>query len=224
MEKSYAPWQRVQSSKRMIFSITYEFLENTVGCFRISFSIVLYRASNSRIMVVPPNSTIYILYGSQTGNAEAISREVTGVIREAIHTNIGSSQCVDNKIDIVCSSLQDAIVRLDTLKEAALVCIVCSTTGNGDPPDNASKFWRIIKKRTAAKDMFQDMPVALLGLGDSNYDQFCYIGKSMHKRLLELGARPIIDLTCIDEVDGLEEPVEEWMDRIESHVLKNMCK
>jgi sulfite reductase alpha subunit-like flavoprotein len=30
-----------------------------------------------------------------------------------------------------------------------LVFVVCSTTGNGDAPDNASQFWKIINLRLA---------------------------------------------------------------------------
>lgn len=165
---------------------------------------------------MPCDSTIYVLFGSQTGNAEAIAKEVTQTIRDTFYEKHASCSCMDNKSHIACCSLQDAVSTLDKLKEADLVCIVCSTTGNGDPPENASKFWRTIKKRTASKDMFRAMPVVVLGLGDSNYDQFCYMGKSIHKRVMELGARPVLELTCIDEVDGLEDAVEDWTGRVTS--------
>ena len=163
--------------------------------------------------------TIYVLFGSQTGNAEAIAKELTYTIKDKVYTRHSDCSCLGEKAHIVCSSLLNVTNHLDALKHADLVCIVCSTTGNGEPPENASKFWRTIKKRTMAKDTFQDMPVAVLALGDSNYDQFCYMGKSIHKRVLELGARSVLELTCIDEVDGLEDAVEDWLGRIESLIL-----
>jgi methionine synthase reductase len=93
-------------------------------------------------------------------------------------------------------------------------CLVCSTTGNGDTPDNADKFWRTIKKRALAKDTFEGMPYTVLGLGDTNYDKFCFMGKSLDKRINELGGKRFFDLHCADEATGLEEVVEEWNDAV----------
>jgi methionine synthase reductase len=53
-----------------------------------------------------------------------------------------------------------------------------------------------------------------MGLGDSNYDKFCFMGKSIDKRLAELGGSRVIPLVCIDETTGLEEAVEKWKESI----------
>lgn len=58
--------------------------------------------------------------------------------------------------------------------------------------------------------MFAEVPYAVLGLGDTNYDKFCHMGKSIDKRLSELGGRRILELFCADEATGLEETVESW--------------
>lgn len=42
--------------------------------------------------------------------------------------------------------------------------IVASTTGDGDPPDTAGKFWRRIKKSTVSKTTFKNLKFALLGM------------------------------------------------------------
>lgn len=91
---------------------------------------------------------------------------------------------------------------------------VCSTTGNGDSPDNADKFWRKIKKRTIAKDTFEGLPFCVLALGDTNYDKFCYMGKSIDKRMKELGGHCFFDIHCADEATGLEEVVEEFNSKV----------
>jgi methionine synthase reductase len=87
---------------------------------------------------------------------------------------------------------------------------VCSTTGNGDAPENCDAFWRSIKKRSLPKDHFEGVPFSVLGLGDTNYDKFCYMGKVMDKRMGELGGRRIVELNCADEPTNLEEVVESW--------------
>lgn len=91
---------------------------------------------------------------------------------------------------------------------------MCSTTGNGDSPENCDAFWRWIKARSLAKNLFDGLPYAVLGLGDTNYDKFCFMGKSIDKRMGELGGRRIVDLHCADEPTNLEEVVESWKTKI----------
>lgn len=49
------------------------------------------------------------------------------------------------------------------LEQESLVVIVVSTTGDGEPPDTALKFWRRIKRKTLAKDYFSNVRYSLLG-------------------------------------------------------------
>ena len=62
------------------------------------------------------------------------------------------------------------------------------------------------------------MKFAVLGLGDTNYDKFCYMGKTIDKRLEELGGVRCLALACADEATGLEETVEAWKTAIEEKV------
>jgi sulfite reductase alpha subunit-like flavoprotein len=144
--------------------------------------------------------TIYILYGSATGNSEAIAKEL-------------STKCLEHEISNTCLALNE--VKKTSLKdEAAAVVIVCSTTGNGDVPENADQWWRTIKVRSAPKDMFSGLIYTVVGLGDTNYDKFCNAGKLIDKRISELGGVRLLSLRCIDEVSGLEEQVESWINDV----------
>lgn len=59
--------------------------------------------------------------------------------------------------------------------------------------------------------MFEGIPYSVLGLGDTNYDKYCYMGKSIDKRLTELGGIRELELYCADEGTGaMEETVEAW--------------
>jgi methionine synthase reductase len=108
------------------------------------------------------------------------------------------------------------------LKDVAkCMVIICSTTGNGDAPENADGWWRANKLRSAEKDRYADVPYAVLGLGDTNYDKFCHMGKSIDKRLTELGGKRLMAMDCADEATGLEEPVENWKAKI-FDVLQNL--
>lgn len=81
--------------------------------------------------------------------------------------------------------------------------MVLSTTGQGDPPDNARKFVRLLRQKTDKK-WLQSVRFALLGssaccrglhhnlyagLGDTNYDNFCQPSKRVDKAFDQLGSR-----------------------------------
>jgi sulfite reductase alpha subunit-like flavoprotein len=70
------------------------------------------------------------------------------------------------------------------------------------------------------KDLFQDVPFSVLALGDTNYDKFCNAGKSIDKRLVELGGKRVLDLYCADEATNLEETVEEWKEKVFEVIVK----
>mmetsp|Transcript_14965 Transcript_14965/g.24767 ORF Transcript_14965/g.24767 Transcript_14965/m.24767 type:complete len:165 (-) Transcript_14965:213-707(-) len=145
--------------------------------------------------------SVYVLYGSQTGNSECIAKDLNEKLQE-----------LDN-FSAQTMPLNEA-VGINLKEQARAVIIVCSTTGNGDAPDNAEKFWRTIKKRALAKDTFEGVNYTVLGLGDTNYDKFCHMGKSLDKRFNELGGKRFLDLHCADEATGLEEVVEEWNESV----------
>jgi sulfite reductase alpha subunit-like flavoprotein len=58
--------------------------------------------------------------------------------------------------------------------------------------------------------MFSGIPFCVLAMGDTNYDKFCFMGKTIDKRIGELGGKRSLNLFCADEATNMEETVEEW--------------
>ena len=141
-----------------------------------------------------------ILYGSQTGNAESIAK----ILNEEIK-NKTALQCVYDTLNNA-SSL--------SLKNVKYIIVICSTTGNGDMPDNAINWWRQFKQRTINKHTFECINFLVLALGNSNYTKFCYCGKTIDKRLTELSGNRIMELTCVDDATDMEESVEMWINKV----------
>ncbi|EQC35070.1 hypothetical protein SDRG_07307 [Saprolegnia diclina VS20] len=150
--------------------------------------------------MVDATTPLYVFYGSQTGCAESIAERLQS---DAIERNVPCHEVRPLDAFEKSGVLQDA---------AATVVIVCSTTGNGDPPGNAEKFWRYIKKRAHPATLLSTITFTVLGLGDTNYDKFCHMGKSIFRRMKDLGAVSFYDLGCADEAMGLEDSVEPWID------------
>lgn len=152
-----------------------------------------------------------IYYGSQTGNCEEISKMLQYRIEKECNMII--------KCDKL-NSLTSIISSSDKINNISHLFIISSTFGNGDPPENADILWRFIKKRTTNKLLFKDVKFSVLALGNSNYDKFCNFGKNINKRLEELGGTRMLELTCVDEASGLEEPVDNWIDKV-INLIKN---
>ena len=90
--------------------------------------------------------------------------------------------------------------------------LVSSTTGEGEQPENVIKFWRKLRPKTLPADYLSSVKFAQLGLGDTNYNEFCAAPKALNRRLTELGANCFHGPAWADDGTGLEVVVEPWLD------------
>lgn len=150
---------------------------------------------------------IFILYGSQKGNAEAISENLENELK-AKNENKNENNICRYTLNSVADDIAELKNKTDT------IFIICSTTGNGEAPENAYKFWKIIKNRSIPKDIFQNIKYAVLALGDTNYSNFCGPGKFINKRMGELGAECIIPLACADDATDSEKTINDWLQKV----------
>ncbi|XP_025904342.1 methionine synthase reductase [Nothoprocta perdicaria] len=139
-----------------------------------------------------------LLYATQKGQAKAIAEE--------IEQQAGAHGL---EADMHCMSEMDKY-NLEAEKDP--VVIVISTTGTGDPPDTARKLVKKIQDKTLPPDHFAHLQYGLLGLGDSEYTFFCNGGKTVDRRLQELGAQRFYGTGLADDCVGLELVVDPWID------------
>jgi len=138
------------------------------------------------------------LYGSVTGKAMSIAEHL-----------VESGQVKGIEISLHCLG---EVGKSWKLEEVKTVIIVSSTTGDGEQPENVIKFWRKLRPKSLPSDHLAHVQFALLGLGDTNYSQFCAAPRALHRRLVELGARPFFEAAWADDGTGLEEVVEPWIE------------
>uniref|UniRef100_A0A914VIP3 Methionine synthase reductase n=1 Tax=Plectus sambesii TaxID=2011161 RepID=A0A914VIP3_9BILA len=148
-----------------------------------------------------------IIYGSQTGQSESIAKQLC----ERAETELKLSP------RLFC---MDKTEKQFWIEREPLVVIICSSTGDGDAPDNAGKFVRRLCKNTLSNDFLKDTTFALLGLGDSNYSTFQGVPNKLDKQLRHLGATELIPTGHADDQVGLDQVVEPWLEKLYPALLQ----
>ena len=142
-----------------------------------------------------------ILYASQTGQAKSIGERICNL---ASKNNFSSDlQCI--------ADYEEDVNRLNQINKPCV--FICSTTGDGEVPESAIKIYTRLKKQQKVDKTFSlsNFAYALLGLGDTNYTQFCNGPKLFHKCFQSLNARCFNGPRWADDGTGLENEVEPFI-------------
>ncbi|WP_159573855.1 sulfite reductase subunit alpha [Curtobacterium sp. 18060] len=138
-------------------------------------------AAGKKASGTAPTTTIDVLFGTQTGNAEFLADEL---VAGAKARGLGGR-----------AAALDAVTP-EQLAGMTHVLVVTSTYGEGEMPDNAGLFWEAVQASTVPR--LEGLQYAVLGLGDTSYDEFCQAGKLLDTRFEQLGATRVHDRVDCD--------------------------
>ncbi|GGA80473.1 sulfite reductase [NADPH] flavoprotein alpha-component [Neiella marina] len=141
------------------------------------------------------SAKLTILYGSQTGNAEGVAKQLKEKADAA---------------GVAADVFSMGDYKPNKLKNEKLLAIVASTHGEGEPPDDAEELHGFLVGKKAPK--LDGARYSVLGLGDSSYEFFCQTGKDFDERLGKLGAESFVPRVDCD-VD-YDDAVAEWIDKV----------
>ena len=137
--------------------------------------------------------SLLILFGSQSGNAEALAAKFA---KQASAYGLEADVADMDGFD------------LSSLSGKKRVLILCSTWGEGEQPDNAEELW--IKASSASPGMLDGVNFSVLALGDTSYELFCESGKEWDNKFEELGATRLVDrVDCDVDYDQIS---QDWAD------------
>lgn len=145
-----------------------------------------------------------IAYGTETGNCQGIASALAFSFEQ-------------HKIPFTLKNLSQ--LRAKHLVKYQFVVLICSTHGDGDPPEPISLFYTSIMASNAPR--LTGTQYAVLALGDSSYPKFCATGRGIDDRLSALGAgRLMFRRDC--DVDYTETS-KEWNEEV-SRILSTKFK
>lgn len=144
--------------------------------------------------------SLHILFGTQTGNAEGIARDVAEQSK---------------KLGFVPQVMDMDDVKVADLINMPRLLVITSTYGEGEMPDNAQILFAELCSASAPK--LAGVYYSVLALGDTSYDDFCLAGIKWDQRLAELGASRVHARVDCD-VD-YEQPAATWC----AEVLTAIC-
>jgi len=141
-------------------------------------------------------SSYQIIVGSMLGGSEYVAEACEETLKTLGHE--------------VIVHLNPTLCDIKSEKQHWLICT--STHGAGDYPDNIQQF--IIDLTNTERDL-STVSFIVIGIGDSNYDTFCFAAKNIEKLLLSKGCNKLIDILTIDmstDVDP-EDLSQLWIDQ-----------
>jgi sulfite reductase alpha subunit-like flavoprotein len=156
---------------------------------------------------------VVVLYGRETNNTEDIAKRIVweGIRRRCL---------------VVARPLDHEPFDSLTSPSAAVFLFILSTMGQGQVPVGAQPFWKKLMRKNLTAASLSHLQCAVIGLGDSSYPQFNFVGKKLFKRLKMLGSKMFLDLCLGDDqhdygYDGSVEPFLEkfWAKVKEMHKL-----
>ncbi|KDN51453.1 hypothetical protein K437DRAFT_272947 [Tilletiaria anomala UBC 951] len=160
------------------------------------------------------NKRIAIFYGSQTGTAEEYA---TKIAKEA-KARFGTSSLVLDLEDYEFD-------KLDTLPEDCLTIFVIATYGEGEPTDNAVRFFEYIKDESVQfsnGDRLDNLKYVVFGLGNRTYEHFNAAARQLDERLSQLGAKRIGERGEGDDDKSMEEDYLSWKDGMFNALITEM--
>jgi sulfite reductase alpha subunit-like flavoprotein len=147
-----------------------------------------------------------ILYASQTGTAEDLSLQLSTTL-ERLRFTTAVLPC-------------DDLSPFSSLPTHDLVFFLVATTGQGDFPDNAKAFWKNMLRKKIPTGWLANVNVGIFCLGDSTYPKFCWAGRKVCRRLIQLGAVEVVGRGEGDQSgdEGVEGVFMHWLDKLKEVV------